>query len=74
MMRNGRVTVAFLEGLIDTTKIIGELVDVYAQPRFQLSTFRMKMGSVTVCGNLIDTLRENLKRHFNTFMMPEKTF
>jgi hypothetical protein len=49
-MINYQVTVAFLEGLKETTKIIGELV--------QLSPFRMQFGPVTVCGNLIDSLRE----------------
>jgi hypothetical protein len=49
-MINYQVTVAFLEGLKQTTKIIGELV--------KLSPFRMQLGPVTVCGNLLDNLYE----------------
>jgi hypothetical protein len=52
-MINYQVTVAFLEGLKKTTKIIGELV--------QLCPFRMQLGPVTVCGNLIDNLHEKGK-------------
>jgi len=52
-MINYQVTVAFLEGLKKTTKIIGELV--------QLSPFLMQLGPATVCGNLIGNLHEKGK-------------